>query len=55
MKTKNDSSVTRKVTHRLAVQKAIRKTARKNSIEEAITISLELVNAVNQASLTLAG
>ena len=48
---KNDSSVTRKVTQRLIIQKAIRKTERKR---EAISISLEIANPVNKASLTWA-
>ena len=48
---KNASSVTRKVTQRLNVQKAIINTARKRKV---MTISPELVNPSNQASLTSA-
>ena len=48
---KNASNVTSKVTQRLIVQNAIRKTAIKIKV---MTISPDLVNPENQASLTLA-
>ena len=48
----NASSVARKVGQSLIVHKEIRKTAIKR---KAITISPDLVDPVNKASLTLAG
>ena len=54
-RTKNTSSVATKVTQSLIVQKEILKTARKKIIEEAMVKSPEIVDPVNQASLTSSG